>query len=114
MLGKSTERDHWKEKFWEFEHEWLSEGGTYFYKVRAIYFDAGSSRNESGEPEVFFMVGVNTDFEYGRDSISWLPYMGGKAQQTEWCWECTAKAADITEDFIDALKREALDALRSA
>lgn len=49
-----------------FEYEHLSEGGMYFYKLRAIYYT-------SPEPHVVFTSAVNTDFEYGRDYIQWMP-----------------------------------------
>lgn len=98
-----------QEEWWEFQDEWLRSGDTYFYKVRALYFDSDNSRNESGEPEVFFAVGVNTDFEYGRDHIAWA---GG--QQTQWVWEKNVKVADITPELIETFKKEAMDALREA
>jgi hypothetical protein len=113
LFGPSGERDHWQEKYWEIEREAFEEGSTYFYKVRVL-FHGDHHSSVSGEPEAFFMVGINTDFEYGLDHIAWLPYMGGKAQQTEWLWEKTVKVADLTEEMIDTFITEASDALRSA
>lgn len=113
MFGPSKERDHWREKFWEIENSAFDEGSTYFYKVRVL-FHGDRHRSVSGEPEAFFMVGINTDFEYGRDYIAWLPYMGGKAQQTEWLWEKTVKVSELTNEMIDTFIAEASEALRSA
>jgi hypothetical protein len=105
LLERSTEREHWLEKYYEFENEWLQEGGTYFYKIRALFYAANNSQNETGEAEVLFCVAINTDFEYGRDSVSYAK--GG----SEWVWERTVKVADITQPLIDALRVEAVNAL---
>ena len=113
MFGPSHERDHWREKYWEIEHQAFEEGSTYFYKVRVL-FHGDRQRSESGEPEALFCVGINTDFEYGRDTIPWLAHMGGKVHQTEWLWEKTVKVADLTEEMIDTFISEASTALRQA
>lgn len=55
------------EKLSEYEDSYMSEGGTFFYQLRAMYYSADNPRNESGEDEILFLAGVNTDFEYGRD-----------------------------------------------
>lgn len=114
LLGKSREREHWKEKWYEFEDEWLREGGTYFYKVRCLYFAPGNRHNESGEPEIFFMVGINTDFEYGRDSIPWLRCYGSEPNQNEWVWEAAVKAKDLTPELGEQLAQAAIKQLRAA
>ena len=108
LFGGSEEADHWREKYYEFEDEYLHEGGTYFYKLRAMFYSSNNSRNETGEPEVYFCVGLNTDFEYGRDYIDWA---GGK--QTEWCFEKTVSAAKITNELIEQLSKEAIESLNS-
>lgn len=107
-----AEKDRWREKYFDFEQEWMSEGETFFYKVRAIYH-GDEHRSESGEPEILFCVGINTDFEYGRDHIAWLSCYGGDPQCTKWVWEATVKAADLTEDLIEEMKKSAIDALYS-
>lgn len=56
------------EELSEFESEWMTEGGTFWYQFRVLYFAADNFRNESGEDELLFMAGTNLDFEYGRDS----------------------------------------------
>ena len=114
LLGKSRERERWREKFCEFEDEHMREGGTFFYKIRALYHDADNSDNESGEPEVLFCVGVNTDFEYGRDSIPWLRCYGQPTQQTHWVWEAAVKVRDITPELLDQLAESAASALDDA
>lgn len=114
LFGPSRERDHWREKYWDFENEYMSEGGTYFYKVRALFYDSDSSSNETGEPEILFCVGINTDFEYGRDHIAWLSAYGSDPQCTKWLWERTVKAKDLTPELRDELIKQATDALASA
>jgi len=56
------------ERLSEMEYEWLSEGGTFFYQMRAMFYSADNLRNESGKDEILFLAGTNTDFEYGRYS----------------------------------------------
>lgn len=109
----SMEAEHARDEYYQFEHDYMSEGGTYFYKVRAIFFDTDNRRNESGKPEVYFMVGINTDFEYGRDSIPWLSCYGGNPVQTTWPWEKTVPIEDITEELVATMVEEATAALRN-
>jgi hypothetical protein len=71
-----------RETLQEVEDSWLQEGGTYFYKVRVLFFESGNWLNDSGKDMVRLFAYLNTDYEYGRDNISWLPAMGGKADQT--------------------------------
>lgn len=107
----SVEREIWRERWGEFQYEWMSEGGTYFYKVRCLFFGENNRGNQTGKPEIYFMVGINTDFEYGRDEIPWLSAYGSKTQQTEWCWEKTVPVDEITPELIDSMTRDAIDAL---
>lgn len=112
-VAKSTQADADRQEYYTFESESMSEGGTYFYKVRAIFFDVSNSRNQSKKPEVYFMVGLNTDFEYGRDNIPWLSAYGAKTQQTEWPWEKNVPVDEITEELIETMVEEATAALRA-
>jgi hypothetical protein len=105
-----TDRDMWREKFYEFQDEHMREGGTYFYKVRVL-FHGDQHSSESGEPEAYFMVGINTDFEYGRDNIPWLSCYGQKTQQTTWLWEKTVKIRNLNARRIASLTRQAIAAL---
>lgn len=112
-IPPSRERDHWREKFYEHQDANMSEGGTYFYKVRVL-FHGEDHTSVSGEPEAYFMVGINTDFEYGRDSIPWLAYYGQKTQQTTWLWEKTVKVKNLTPKRIESLIGQAIKALAGA
>jgi hypothetical protein len=109
----STERDHWREKFYEHQDANMSEGGTYFYKVRVL-FHGDQHSSVSGEPEAYFMVGINTDFEYGRDYISWLSCYGQSPHCTKWLWEKTVKVKNLTPKRIESLTRQAIKALSEA
>jgi hypothetical protein len=104
-----TPREVWAEKYYEYEDESLQEGGTYFYKARVLFYDEDNRRNETGEPEAYFMIGINTDFEYGRDNISWA---GGN--QTEWLWEKNIPIKDLTQELIDTFVEEANKAFANA
>lgn len=108
-----TDRDLWRERYYEFSDSYMSEGGTYFYKVRVL-FHGEDHRSVSGEPEAFFMVGINTDFEYGRDNIPWLSCYGQKTQQTQWLWEKTIKIKNLDARRIASLTRQAIKALGRA
>ena len=94
------------EEYWDVENESMYEGGTYFYKVRAIYYSADNPRNETGEDEVYFDVYLNTDFEYGRDYIGWA---GG--DQTKGNWKVTVKVSELTRDKVQSLIGVAIEAL---
>jgi hypothetical protein len=56
-----------REQYYETEDHWLTEGGTFFYECRALFYQAGEFRNITGEDEVYIFAGINTDFEYGRE-----------------------------------------------
>lgn len=60
------------------------------------------------------MVGINTDFEYGRDSIPWLAAYGSKTQQTEWLWERTVLVSRLTPATIRKMTNDAINALQKA
>lgn len=99
------------ETWHELQDSWLSEGGTYFYKVSVLFYRPENYRNDSGDYEVRMFAYLNTDLEYGRDHISWLPAMGGKADQTTGDWERTMTAAEfiaLGESGIDDLITEAV------
>lgn len=108
-------REKWRDKYHERYDARFQEGWTYFYKVRALFHNGNSwTKSESGEPEVLFCVGINTDFEYGRDTIPWLSCYGRSPNCTDWKWEKTVKVSDLTSELIDTMIEEASDALRSA
>lgn len=94
------------EDWYEFESNWLSEGGTYFYKVRVLFYRPDNYRNDSGDYEVRMFAYLNTDLEYGRDSIPWLRCYGSNPDQTTGDWERTMTAAEF-----NALGNEGIDKL---
>jgi len=77
------------EELSEMENDYLTEGSTFFYQLRAMYYSADNGRNESGEDEILFLAGTNLDFEYGRDKgleVSYercVPVKGLTTQQVD-------------------------------
>lgn len=53
--------------YYDHEHNWLAEGGAFWYEIRVLYYSKNNRRNISGQDEILVLAGVNTDFEYGRD-----------------------------------------------
>lgn len=102
-----AEIDYDDEEWQEFASEWEQneDGNTWFVYVRAIYYAAGHYRNDTGEDEVFFFLGVNDDFEYGRDHIEWAPGVGTKD-----VWSETVKVTDLTEEKFTELRAVLLQA----
>lgn len=100
-LDDEVELDETVEGWEQFRDKWEQndEGGTWFVKVRAILFFPDNHRNETGEAEILFCIGINDDFEYGRDSISWARGTG-----TTWVWEETVKVVDINETKLEEIK----------
>lgn len=87
------------ERLSEHEMMWLEEGGTFWYQFRVLYFNSDNSHNESGEDEVFFLAGVNTDFEYGRD----------KGFDTS--FQQTVKIKDLTVESIEKIIKQMVDSI---
>ncbi len=121
LPGLIVERDDWQrrqhpllEKWQEFETNWMQEGGTYFYKARVLFYDVDNSSNVTGKPEAYFFVGINTDFEYGRDNIPWLKYYGSNPQQSQWLWEKNVPLDELTDELVGIMIKEATEALRAA
>ena len=56
-----------REEFWDYDIQYLSEGGTFFYEITALFYEKGHHQNITGEDEIFISAGINTDFEYGRE-----------------------------------------------
>ena len=75
----------------ENEMEWLVSGGTFWYQFRVLYFAADNARNISGEDELLFMSGTNTDFEYGRDNGLEIAY------------EKNVMLSELTKEMIDTI-----------
>jgi hypothetical protein len=87
------------ERLSEIEDEWLSEGSTFFYQMRAMFFSADNARNVSGEDEILFLAGTNTDFEYGRDSGLEVTY------------ENNVPVSLLTIEMIDDIVTEMVDSI---
>lgn len=96
-----------REEWYEYENTWLSEGTTYFYRVRALFYEAGNRHGEEGYRDVdhvYFDAYINTDLEYGRDYIAWA---GGN--QTHGGWKRVIKADRLNEKAIRKLAEEAIN-----
>lgn len=91
-----------EESLREYEDTWLTEGGTYFYKVRAMVFSAHNPRNETGEDEVYILAAINLDFEYGRDSADDILY------------ERTFKLSELTPEVLEQVEWDISNALADA
>lgn len=115
MTSTEAEADEaHRNAFYEFENRWMSEGLSFFWKIRAIYYDVGNSKNVTGKPEVLFCVGLNDDFEYGRDSIGWLRSPSNGGPGSHWLWEKTVMVHRLTPKRLEKLGKEARDALANA
>jgi hypothetical protein len=88
----STAEGMIKEDYFEYEAEYLQEGGEFFWQVRAHYYSADNSQSESGADEVYFLCGVNTDFTYGRDKYLQI------------CAHETVKVTDLTPAKLAQLR----------
>jgi hypothetical protein len=62
-----TEAGHHLEEYHDAVSDWMREGGTFFYELRAIYYGKDHRRNATGADEIYIFAGINTDFEYGRE-----------------------------------------------
>lgn len=62
-----TEAANHMEEFFDAVSEYLSEGGTFFYELRVLFYEKDHRRNVSGADEIYIFAGINTDFEYGRE-----------------------------------------------
>jgi len=87
------------EKLSEDEHSALSEGGEFWVEMRAQYYAADNYRNETGEDEICFLAGINTDFGYGRDK--------GLVET----FERTVKVSDLDDDKLKEIIQEMRNSL---
>lgn len=100
--------------------DWFSED-CYFWKVRALFLMPNDSGNETGEPEIYFDAYLNTDLNYGRDSVDWLKVYGGNPDQTRGNWKKTITVRQLerlakrvgAERLADALAKKAFASLSS-
>lgn len=86
----------------DFTSEWYCNDTTiWFVKARALFYKANNYRNTSGEDEYLFCFGVNDDFDYGRDDISWCKGVG-----THWSFERNVPVSDITPELLSEIKTQ--------
>lgn len=97
----------------KWRQEWQYEGddSVFFLVARAIYYAPDNHRNETGEPEVYFFAGVNTDFNYGRDSIAWA---GGSCFKDSLEYGATFKMSEITPELLASVKTAILKTFQDA
>lgn len=104
-----------REAFWDFEHEWWGEGGTYFWKATAQLYAPDNRNNPTpGEWSVYLSAWLNTDLDYGRDYIAWLACYGSNPDQTRGRWEkimSLARFLKLSEARVSALAEEAIAAM---
>ena len=88
----------------DYRQEWeCSDESVWFVKVRGLVYGQHHRRNETGQDEVMLCFGINTDFDYGRDHVSYAPGAG-----TDWVWERTIPLAEVTEEFLAECRKEIL------
>lgn len=102
---------YWEHDKWQdFQDQWEQSDDTcWFVYARAIFYGAENSRNESGEDEFFFLLGVNTDFNYGRDYVSYAP-----SARTHWLYEVAIPVSQLDEATLSAVAAGMLDAWAKA
>lgn len=81
----------------EYEMEYNSE--VFFIQHRAIFFSADNHRNITGQDEIYFYSGVNTDYDYGRDK--------GLMD----CYENTIAVGDLTPNKVDSIVKAMLQSI---
>jgi len=87
------------EQLSEYEYSYMTEGSTFFYQLRVMFYSADNLRNESGEDEILFLAGTNFDFEYGRDSGLEVSY------------ENNVPVSLLTIEMIDTIISEMVDSI---
>lgn len=91
-----------REIFWDHDRDYLSEGGTFFYEVTAIFYEKDHRRNETGADELFIFAGINTDFGYGRE------------KGLETVWEKTYKVNRLTPKRLDVIVAHCQDQITNS
>ena len=92
-----TDMAHEREDFYDYDSEYLSEGGTFFYEITALFYEKGHRRNITGEDEIFIFAGINTDFGYGRE------------KGLECAFENTYKLARLTAKRLEVIVEHCAD-----
>ena len=91
-----------REEFWDHDRDYLSEGGTFFYEVTAIFYEKDHRRNETGADELFIFAGINTDFGYGRE------------KGLETVWEKTYKVNRLTPKRLEVIVAHCQDQIANS
>lgn len=91
-----------REEFYEFDSEYMREGGEFWYEARAHYYTKENYRNKSGEDEIWFCSGINDDFTYGRDS------------SLNVLFERNVLVSELTPELLEELEAAMVDAVEGA
>jgi hypothetical protein len=78
----------------EMEYSWLD--SVVFVEHHAQFYAAENSHNKTGEDEICFLSGVNTDYDYGRD------------KGLEITFELTVKVGDLTPNKLKEITKDML------
>jgi len=81
------------------EYEMENNQETFFIQHRVMFFSADNHRNITGEDEIYFYSGVNTDYDYGRDK--------GLMD----CFETTVKVGDLTPNKVKDIVKQMLHSI---
>jgi len=87
------------EELSECEDSWMTEGSTFFYQFRVIYYTGENSHGDLDVDNVCFISGTNTDFEYGRD------------KGLEFAYEKTVALKDLTPEMVDVIIKDMVDSI---
>lgn len=85
------------ERLSEMESGWLE--GYLFVEARIMFFAADNARNITGKDEIYFIAGVNLDYDYGRD------------KGLEETYEETVAVEDLTPARVNEIFKVMLDSI---
>lgn len=89
------------EQLSEYENDSMSEGGEFWMVLRAFYFAADNARNNTGEDEIYFHAGVNTDYSYGRDKGLIITF------------DKNVKVSELTEESLEEIVSEMVSSIHA-
>jgi hypothetical protein len=95
----STPEGWLREEYYDYESEHMFEGGEFWYQLCCHFYAPENSQNVTGEDELYFYAGVNTDFSYGRD------------KGLECSYARLVKCSEITPELIETIVAEAIDSI---
>lgn len=91
-----------REEFWDYDRDYLSEGGTFYYEITALFYEKDHRRNVTGADELFIFAGINTDFTYGRE------------RGLETVWENTYKVERLTPARLEVIVEHCQDQISTS